>query len=55
MKAARLVGPRQFEILDAPMPSIRDGEVLVRMQHLAVCGSDLRTYDQYSGYGLWSR
>ncbi len=45
MKAARLVGPRQFEILDAPMPSIRDGEVLVRMQHLAVCGSDLRTYD----------
>lgn len=47
MKAARLVGPRQFEILeDAPMPTLEEGEVLVRMQHLSVCGSDLRTYDR---------
>ena len=46
MKAARLVGPRQFELLDAEMPSIKDGEVLVRMKHLSVCGSDLRTYDR---------
>lgn len=46
MKAARLVGPRQFEFQDAAMPSIKDGEVLVRMKHLSVCGSDLRTYDR---------
>lgn len=46
MKAARLVGPRQFELLDAPMPVLNEGEVLVRMQHLSVCGSDLRTYDR---------
>ena len=46
MKAARLVGPRQFELLDAPMPSLKEGEVLMRMQHLSVCGSDLRTYDR---------
>jgi L-iditol 2-dehydrogenase len=46
MKAARLVGPRQFEFLDAEMPGLREGEVLVRMQHLSVCGSDLRTYDR---------
>ena len=46
MKAARLVGPRQFEILDTPMPTLKEGEVLVRMGHLAVCGSDLRTYDR---------
>jgi len=46
MKAARLVGPRQFELLDAEMPEIKEGEVLVRMKHLSVCGSDLRTYDR---------
>ena len=46
MKAARLVGPRQFELLDAPMPKAEPGEVLVRMQHLSICGSDLRTYDR---------
>lgn len=46
MRAARLVGPRQFEILDAEMPSPEEGEVLVQMQHLSVCGSDLRTYDR---------
>ena len=46
MRAARLVGPRQFEMLDAPMPAPKEGEVLVRMQHLSVCGSDLRTYDR---------
>lgn len=46
MRAAQLVGPRKFELLDVPMPSAKPGEVLVRMQHLSICGSDLRTYDR---------
>jgi threonine dehydrogenase-like Zn-dependent dehydrogenase len=46
VKAARLVGPRQFEFEDAPMPSINAGEVLVKMEYFSVCGSDLRTYDR---------
>jgi len=46
MKAARLVGPRQFEFEDAPMPSINAGEVLVKMEYFSVCGSDLRMYDR---------
>lgn len=46
MRAARLAGPRQFELLDAAMPEVKEGEVLVRMKHLSVCGSDLRTYDR---------
>jgi 2-desacetyl-2-hydroxyethyl bacteriochlorophyllide A dehydrogenase len=46
MKAARLVGPRQFEILDTPMPTINEGEVLVKIEHLSICGSDLLTYDK---------
>ncbi len=46
MKAARIVGPRQFEILDTEVPSLKPGEVLVHMEHLSICGSDLRTYDR---------
>jgi threonine dehydrogenase-like Zn-dependent dehydrogenase len=46
VKAARLVGPRQFEFEDAPMPSPNSGEVLVKMEYFSVCGSDLRTYDR---------
>jgi 2-desacetyl-2-hydroxyethyl bacteriochlorophyllide A dehydrogenase len=46
VKAARLVGPRQFEFEDAPMPSINAGEVLVKMEYFSVCGSDLRMYDR---------
>jgi L-iditol 2-dehydrogenase len=46
VKAARLVGPRQFQFEDAPMPSPKPGEVLVRMEYFSVCGSDLRTYDR---------
>jgi threonine dehydrogenase-like Zn-dependent dehydrogenase len=46
MKAARIVGPRQFEILQAEMPSLKPGEVLVHMEHLSICGNDLRTYDR---------
>lgn len=49
MKAAQLVSPREFDILDVPMPSPQAGEVLVRMEHLSVCGSDLRTYDRALG------
>jgi threonine dehydrogenase-like Zn-dependent dehydrogenase len=46
MRAARLVGPRRFEFEDAPMPVVKQGEVLVRMEYFSVCGSDLRTYDR---------
>ncbi len=46
MKAARIVGPRRFEILNVEAPIAQPGEVLVRMQHLSICGSDLRSYDR---------
>lgn len=46
MKAARLVSPREFEIVQVDTPKPAPGEVLVRMEHLSVCGSDLRTFDQ---------
>jgi len=46
MKAARLVGPRQFEILDVDTPTPKEGEVLVRLEYASICGSDLLTYDR---------
>jgi threonine dehydrogenase-like Zn-dependent dehydrogenase len=42
MKAARLVGPRQFEIIDAEVPAPGEGQCLIRLEKLSVCGSDIR-------------
>jgi threonine dehydrogenase-like Zn-dependent dehydrogenase len=46
MKAAHLVGPRRFEFTDVEVPAIRPGQLLVRLEQLSICGSDLRTYDR---------
>lgn len=42
MRAARLAGPRQFEIIDVPVPVVADGECLIRLDIVSVCGSDIR-------------
>lgn len=42
MKAARLVGPRQFEIVEAEVPATEAGECLIRLEKISVCGSDIR-------------
>lgn len=46
MKIAALRGPRQFEVLDAPMPEIGPDEVLLRVAACGVCTSEL---DQWEG------
>lgn len=46
MKAAQLVGPRLFEFIELDMPTIVDGQCLVRVQEVSICGSDCR-----HGYG----
>ena len=46
MKAARLVGPKRFEFFDVEMPTAKEGECLVKLEHLSICGSDIR-----HGYG----
>ena len=46
MRIAQLVGPQRFEIMDAPAPTPADGEALVRLQRLSVCGSDMRYFDR---------
>ena len=45
MKAAFLTGLRQMEIRETDAPSIgRDDEVLLRVEVVGVCGSDVHTY-----------
>ena len=46
MKAARLVGYKTFEFVDVERPEAVEGQVLIKIQRMSVCGSDLRTYDR---------
>ncbi len=46
MKAARLVGPKQFDFVDLDLPQAGDGECLIKLERVSVCGSDIR-----HGYG----
>ena len=47
MKAARLVGPKQFEFLDVETPTADEGQCLIKIERVSVCGSDIRHH-----YGL---
>lgn len=42
MKAARLVGPKQFEVLDIEIPNLEEGQCLIKLERLSICGSDIR-------------
>lgn len=42
MKAARLVGPKHFEMVEAEVPVPADGQCLIKLEKLSVCGSDIR-------------
>jgi L-iditol 2-dehydrogenase len=45
MKSMQLTGIRQMEMFDVPKPDIQnDGDVLIRMQAVGVCGSDVHYY-----------
>lgn len=46
MEAARLAAYRRFEFVQVPMPEPTEDEVLVRMEYVSLCGSDLRFYDR---------
>jgi len=45
MKSMKLAGIRQMEMMEVPEPSVlKEGEVLIRMKTLGVCGSDIHYY-----------
>ncbi len=40
MKAVQLTGPRRLEYIETPDPTPEDGEVILKIEHVSVCGSD---------------
>ncbi len=42
MKAARLTSPKRFEFLETETPTAQDGQCLVKLERVSVCGSDIR-------------
>lgn len=46
MKVAQLVGPKRFVVFDSDVPNAQEGECLVRLDSVSICGSDIR-----HGYG----
>jgi len=52
-RAAYLVGKKQYEVRDAPMPAIaKDTDVLVKMEYVGVCGADLDMWET-GRYGIF--
>ncbi|MDC7226051.1 MAG: NAD(P)-dependent alcohol dehydrogenase [Spirochaetales bacterium] len=45
MKAAVMTGIRKIEIQDVPKPEIKPDEVLVKIKHVGICGSDIHYYE----------
>ena len=46
MRSMRVVGPRRFDEQELPNPEVIDGQVLIKLERLSVCGSDLRIFDR---------
>ena len=44
MKAIQVTGPRRLRLTDVPVPEPADGEVLVKLEALSVCGTDMMAY-----------
>ena len=46
MRVARVMAPKVMRLDDAPIPSPKPGEALVRITAIGICGSDLQYYTQ---------
>ena len=53
MKGVRLTGSRHAELAELPIPSLRKGEVLIKVKVSAVCGSERIDYENGCGYGVF--
>ena len=43
MKAARLTAPKHFEFVDVETPTAAEGQCLIKIERVSVCGSDIRS------------
>jgi L-iditol 2-dehydrogenase len=46
MRVARLHGTRDVRLSDEPVPQPQDGECLVRVEAVGICGSDLHWFEE---------
>ena len=46
MRAIQIDRPKHLRMVEAPVPTIEDGQVLVRNQCISICGSDMRSFRQ---------
>ena len=44
MTAIQITGERQMQIVDVPEQEMKAGDVMIRLQYVGFCGSDLNTY-----------
>lgn len=44
MKALQIEDLRRLRLIDVPAPTLRDGEILLRVKYVGFCGSDLNTF-----------
>ena len=47
MKAARVHEPGRIVIEDVPIPSLGENEVLIKVRHAGICGTDVGVYHGY--------
>jgi hypothetical protein len=55
MKTIVCEEPNRFEMREAPMPEPTDGEVLLKMQRIGICGTDLHAYHGDQPYFTYPR
>lgn len=46
MRIAELIAPRRFRLVEGGVPRPGPGEVLVRVEAVGICGSDLHSYSE---------
>lgn len=51
MKAAVLVGPRQIEMKNVPVPTVEPGMIEIQVSACGVCGSDIHMWKAGKGWG----
>lgn len=45
MKSYKILAPRRIEVFDRELPSMQDDEVLVKVGHIGICGSDVQLFE----------
>ena len=52
MRAFVLTGPREFAVQQVAAPVASDGEVVIDVERVGVCGTDVESFAGERGYGF---